>query len=221
MALSFALITEGVSEHRIIKYILQHYFDEEPDIHQIQPQIVSGKQGEIPGGWNEVLKYCKREEDLNNILQYNDFIVFQIDTDMCEIAPFSVSRSDNGVEKSDEELYDSVRTRLLSDIPDSVDKSRLLFAICINMIECWFLPVFERGKKACATKNCLSRLNDNLRKQDIHIITEKNSDVAQITYDKILGYLKKKKDIISFAVDQWSFNRFIQDLAKIDSNGEG
>ena len=212
MAISFALITEGVSEHRIIKFILQHFFDEEPDITQIQPQIINEKQVSSPGGWNEVIKYCSREEDLRNILEYNDFIIIQIDTDMCEIAPYSVSRMVEGRERTDEELYNAVRERLLSSISETIDYSRVIFAICINMIECWLLPIYETGKKGCATKNCLGRLNTGLRRNSIHVITDKNSNESQNSYDLILGHIKRISEIEECAARQWSFNRFLIDL---------
>lgn len=43
--MKFALITEGPSEHKIIKHILSKYFKGfDPEINQIQPKIVDGKQ---------------------------------------------------------------------------------------------------------------------------------------------------------------------------------
>ena len=46
--MKFALITEGPSEHRIIKHIIAKYFkDQEPEINQIQPKIVNEKQETI------------------------------------------------------------------------------------------------------------------------------------------------------------------------------
>ena len=60
--MNFGLITEGASEHKIIKHLVSRYFkDEMLIINQIQPKIVNDRQ-ETTGGWNEVLKYCEREE---------------------------------------------------------------------------------------------------------------------------------------------------------------
>lgn len=212
MAISFALITEGPSEHRVIKHLLQHFFDEEPDIAQIQPQMINGKQGLTPGGWNEVLKYCSRENDLKNILEYNDYVLIQIDTDMCEEDPYSVPRMVEGRMRTEEELYYAVRERLSSLIPETIDRSRFVFAICINMIECWLLPVYENGIKGKAICNCIDRLNRSLRRNDIHIITEKNSTEAQRVYGIILSNMKRRPEIERYAMIQWSFNRFVQDL---------
>ena len=76
--MNFGLITEGASEHKIIKHLVSRYFkDEMLIINQIQPKIVNDRQ-ETTGGWNEVLKYCEREE-INGALIENDYIIIQID----------------------------------------------------------------------------------------------------------------------------------------------
>lgn len=211
MAKSFALISEGVSEYRIIKHILQHYCEEEPSITQIQPKISDNKQVGV-GGWNEVIKFCSREEDLRNILEYNDYIVIQIDTDMCETAPYSVKRRIGERELSVDELYLSVRKRLLKEIPQTIDNTRILFAVCIDMIECWLLPIFETRKKSCATQNCLKRLNNCLKRNDIHIITDKNSEISRRSYSSILSFWKRRDDILISADHQWSLKRFLLEL---------
>jgi len=73
--MKFALITEGVSEHRIIKHILEKYFKESNVFfRQIQPQINNEKQ-KSGGGWSEVLKYCKRDDDLKEIFNTNDYLI--------------------------------------------------------------------------------------------------------------------------------------------------
>lgn len=62
--MKFALITEGASEHRIVKHILSRYCGEmDSVVNQIQPKMNAGKQ-DGGGGWNEVLKYCERKEEL-------------------------------------------------------------------------------------------------------------------------------------------------------------
>jgi len=110
--MKFALITEGPSEHRIIKHIIAKYFrDKEPEINQIQPKIVNEKQ-ETTGGWNEVLKYCEREE-LKDIFIENDYLIIQIDTDQSQTKPFNVSHSKHTNKlKTVDELYIDVVEKL-------------------------------------------------------------------------------------------------------------
>ena len=213
---SFALITEGVSEHQIIKHILQRYLDEEPEIQQLQPEIIDGKQRAI-GGWNEVLKYCEREENLQTALLYNDYIVIQIDTDQCQVDPFSVPKIENGQSLSMEELWQRVYDRIMNAIPASIDKSRIIVAICSDTIECWLLPVCcarEIAKRH--TNQCVTHLNDELRRLNIHPITDKNSNQARASYAAVLSRMKKKRDIDDAAQCHYGFEQFISRLREIE-----
>lgn len=213
---SFALITEGVSEHQIIKHILQRYLDEEPEIQQLQPEIIDGKQRAI-GGWNEVLNYCKREENLRTALLYNDYIVIQIDTDQCQIDPFSVPKMENGQQLSMEELWQRVYNRIMNAIPASIDKSRIIVAICSDTIECWLLPVCcatEIAKKH--TNQCVTHLNRELRRLDIHPIVDKNSNQARASYAAVLSRMKKKREIEDAAQRHYGFEQFISRLREIE-----
>lgn len=213
---SFALITEGVSEHQIIKHILQRYLDEEPEIQQLQPEIIDGKQRAI-GGWNEVLKYCEREENLQTALLYNDYIVIQIDTDQCQIDPFNVSKMENGQLLSMEDLWQRVYDRIMNAIPESIDKSRIIVAICSDTIECWLLPVCcatEIAKKH--TNQCVTHLNRELRRLDIHPIVDKNSNQARASYAAVLSRMKKKRQIDDAAQLHYGFEQFISRLREIE-----
>ena len=65
-----ALVTEGKSEHWIIKHIIQNFFKgQEIFFRQVQPQVFDDTQEEI-GGWLEVLKFCGRTEDVTAALIY-------------------------------------------------------------------------------------------------------------------------------------------------------
>lgn len=212
--LKFAIISEGVSEHNIIKHILQRYCDEEPIINQLQPQIIDDKQN-TPGGWNEVLKYCERETDLQEALRNNDYIVIQIDTDMCETAPYSVSKQEQDRTLSEEELCNKVSDRIMNSIPQSIDNSRILLAISSEIIECWLLPIYctsEAAKRKVL--GCLEQLNHELRRNNEHVITDKNSDLAKRTYRNILKLIKKPKNIEECAKYHYGFSSFLEQISK-------
>jgi hypothetical protein len=218
--MNFGLITEGASEHRIIRHIITRYFkDQQPVINQIQPKIVNEKQ-ETAGGWNEVLKYCGRDE-INGALVENDYLVIQIDTDQSSIKPFSISHTDNGGKpKSSAQLHDEVVQKLSSLIKEDIRekyKGRIFFAICIHTIECWLLPVFYVNKHKTDTSNCLSTLNVALGKHDIHIITSanKNKPNGIRSYDAVLKDLKKKGDIEGISQHNIGFHNFINSLKTI------
>ncbi|MEO7312918.1 MAG: hypothetical protein ABIX01_21210 [Chitinophagaceae bacterium] len=112
----FALITEGVSEHKMMRHLIEKYFkghDLGP-IRQIQPQLVNDKQ-RTTGGWPEVLKYCSRADDLQQIFIDSDFLIIQIDTDQSQQKPFDVSHTNpNNQVKTNSELYFEVVGKLKS-----------------------------------------------------------------------------------------------------------
>ncbi len=218
--MTFALITEGPSEHRIIKHILYRYFrDMEPEINQIQPKIVQGKQASI-GGWNEVLKYCERAE-LEDILIENDYLIIQIDTDQSETKPFSVkhARPNNEV-KNIEVLYNDIVTKLKDLIkPEILEEyeEKIFFAICIHTVECWLLPIYFTNKHKSKTINCLSTLNPKLRQKNIKAIPlkDKNKPTSIRTYETILKNWRKKEDIDNAAKHNYAFLAFLKSMDTI------
>lgn len=220
MALSFAVVTEGVSEYSIIKHIIQHYLAEDPIVRRLQPLVDANDHQVGAGGWNEVLKYCAQVDCLQSALEYNDYIIVQIDTDMCETAPFSVSRvADGGGLVSYDILLQRVKQRLIDEISDTIDISKIIFAICIEEAECWLLPaVCAIENKKNATKNCCNRVNAELKRLKVPIIVEKNSPQANRSYAFLLSKMKKKRDIENAASYHFSFNQFLVQLALAESN---
>jgi hypothetical protein len=217
--MKFALITEGVSEHRIIKHILAKYFkDQEPDINQIQPKILDEKQ-ETTGGWVEVLKYCEREE-LKDIFVENDYLVIQIDTDQSQNAPFSINHlKPTGEVKTTNELLHDVLNKLNSLISPDIKAAysdKIFFAISIHTLECWLLPLFYVNNHKSDTKGCLSTLNIELTKKSIKPISTKNSPIAQQSYRIILSNWKKKSEIVASAQYNVGFKGFVESLDLIE-----
>jgi hypothetical protein len=218
--MKFALITEGASEHRVVKHLIYRYFkDREPEINQIQPKVVNDKQETI-GGWMEVLKYCEREE-LNDILTENDYIVIQIDTDQSQTSPFDIGHiSQSGKQKSPEQLHEEVKKKLLSLIKSSileVHGHKIFFAICIHSIECWLLPICYTDSHRTNTNNCLSTLNSALARQNKRVIpaTAKNKPNGIRAYNDLLINIKRKTDIEVNAQFNFGFKKFIESLSGI------
>lgn len=215
--MKFALITEGPSEHKIIKHIIAKYFkDKELEINQIQPKIVNEKQETI-GGWNEVLKYCQREE-LKDIFVENDFLIIQIDTDQSQTKSFNVSHTkpDNNL-KTVDELYVDIVEKLKGLIKPEIleaHSDKIFFAICIHTIECWLLPLYYTNNHKTDTRNCLSTLNIELRRHDIHTIPtkHKNNPNSIRTYETILKNWRRKQDIIGSAQHNKAFKKFIDSI---------
>lgn len=225
--MNFALITEGPSEHKIIKHIVVKLFKEkDPDINQLQPKIVNDRQEkESAGGWHEVLKYCERD-DLQNIFIDNDYLIVQIDSDQSQTKPFNISHTkpDNELKTVDELHADIIEKLMALFKPEIIEAygNKIFFAICIHTIECWLLPIYYNNNHKSDTRNCLDTLNKELRKKDIHIIAtkEKNNLNSRRTYEAILGNWRKKQDIIKSAQHNDAFKNFIVSLQSIDVSGQ-
>jgi hypothetical protein len=222
--MKFALITEGPSEHRIIKHIITKYFkDYDPEINQIQPKIVNDKQ-KTTGGWNEVLKYCEREE-LKDIFVENDYLIIQIDTDQSQIKPFNVSHTkqydEKSISKTCEDLYIEVVGKLKGLIKPEIlttYSNKILFAICIHTIECWLLPLYYENNHKSNTKNCLATLNIELRRHNLNTIPlkDKNNPKSIRNYEIILRNWKRRQDIDNSSQHNPAFKYFTDSLKELE-----
>jgi len=218
--MKFALITEGASEHRVIKHVISKYFKElDPVINQVQPKIVNNKQ-ETAGGWNEVLKYCGRSE-IRDILVENNYLVIQIDTDQSETAPFSIAhQKGNGTSKTNEELHSEVVTKLSSLVNSEFREAvigKILFAVCLHSTECWLLPMYYTNNKKSSITKCIEHLNTELARLNQDTIPkEKNSTNAIRAYEAILKNWKRKSDIEAACKHNLGFMRFVESLKAIN-----
>lgn len=217
---TIALFCEGASEIKILTYIIAKYLGDDISVNALQPEMSFGRQTS-PGGWYEVLRHCNNE-DFNNALATNDYLIIQIDTDSCSQIGFDVNEYDeNGHRVNDELLYNRVVNRLLRDLsPELLDEycGRILFAVCINETECWLLPFYyekENPDKCAATNNCIHHLNRKLSRDRLGIPKkDKNSPNAIKVYQKVLRTIKQR-DIRRLCVYNWGFNKFIEQLDAI------
>lgn len=201
----------------MLNYIITRYLGDDFDVNPIQPKLnLSGRQVN-EGGWLDVLNHCN-DEEINNVFAANDFLVIQIDTDTCPLANYDVDVYDENHKKvSDEVLYERVKNRLFKNISEGVQKQygdRILFAICINEMECWLLPLYYENdaKKRCATTNCIHILNQRLQTEGIGIPGKaKNSPEAIQVYNKVLKQLKRK-DIPRIAQYNYGFRKFVEQM---------
>lgn len=217
------LICEGVSEINIMTRILSKYLEDDAVINTIEPETKT-ENGFLMqsgyGGWQQVLNHCN-DEKVEEILEYNDYLVVQIDTDACFETGYDVNPLDaNNVEKTPEVLYMDIKARLLDNISEDVQEKyngRIIFSICMNEIECWLLPLYYTNNNRCKTHNCIHTLNQALGKKNIGGIPEKdkNAPSARSVYQKILKNFKNKKTIKDCAQYQYSFNELLKQLESI------
>lgn len=168
----FAIASEGVTDYAVLKNILFGWFKEqgsEPFLKPYQPDPTA--EGESSwqefGNWENVLKYL-REKKHRDALEFADFLVVQIDTDQSEHVNFGVSQRENDNQLEPVALVGKVAEKLKEIIgPDDLAfyGDRIIFAICVNAIECWLLPLWDKSK-AAKCEGCLDAVDRALIKKN-------------------------------------------------------
>src|ERR1035438_10455590 len=150
----FALVCEGVTDHAVLKNILLGYLKGQPRAPRItQRQPDTDATGEAAwqqfGNWENVFRYL-REGLHRDALEFNEFLVVQVDTDDSEHVNYGVPQQEAGQPLSPEVMVQRVAAKL-REVFGSEDSAtydgRLIFAICVRDIECWLLPLWETGNK--------------------------------------------------------------------------
>ena len=220
---SIALICEGVSEIKMLTYIINRYLGDDVVVNPIQPSLKLShgqEKQDDGGGWSQVLSHCS-DDVINNTMVANDYLVIQIDTDAC-IQPFyDVDIYDENHQKVDDAvLYDRVCARVKRDISEDVwnkFSNKILFAVCFDETECWLLPLYYENdiKKCCATTNCIYILNQKLQRDGIGISKDKkNTPEVVKVYHEILKKMKRK-DIPRISQYNFGFQRFVEQMDSI------
>jgi hypothetical protein len=97
MALTFATVAEGPTDHAVLQNILLGLFKEHGvesgDITPVQPLLdETGKQRpDSPGGWRQVLRWLEQKR-YKAAFQFNRHVIIQIDTDACEEKDFGINK---------------------------------------------------------------------------------------------------------------------------------
>ena len=81
---SIGLICEGVSEINVMTRIVSKYLGDEVFVNPIEPETKMENGALVQngyGGWQQVLSHCN-DETVERILEYNDYLIIQIDTDV-------------------------------------------------------------------------------------------------------------------------------------------
>lgn len=215
---TFGLITEGPTDQVVINHILYGIFDD-PDlvINRLQP-----RQDRDPANWDQVLKYCCSEE-FKPALSYNDYVIVQIDTDVLiqEKLPEKY-KVDLPHHLSIEKIIERV-IQLLKSLIDSDDTfweqygEKVIFAISVHQIECWFLPIYfkTQKKKAIKITGCIETLNEVLPQQEKGLYI-KGKDLDY--YRRISKHYRKQ--ILQIYHLNPSLKVFVERVLEIKQNAE-
>lgn len=173
--MQIGIIAEGESDQIAIEAIVQSYLkDKDITLDPLQPK--KGKSG----GWPLVIDYCK-SNDFRESLPYNDgLIIIHIDCDVLrgDSLPADCIMQFNNL--SIGQTFEMVKQKLIEFITVEVfekAKDKIVFAITIDSLECWFLPIYyDQKSKQNKTTGCLEALNIELNKKEGFYIKDKDEE---------------------------------------------
>ena len=209
-SMQIALISEGITDKPIIEATIIAYFSKKFIGTDVFLNPIHPKEKE-PSGWVKVLKYCE-SENFKNAFDFNEFIIIQIDSDAHE--EYGVANY-----KNTEELLAAIKNRIISSITEpyyETVKDKIIFAICVNMVECWLLPFFATTiSHKRKTTNCCDTLNQYLRKQGFTLDCINDAGGTEY-YQKVAQTISKKKIFFPAYKENESLKYFVEiELDKI------
>lgn len=171
---TFGIIGEGITDQIVIEQVILGCFDgdeEEPVLNYVQPLLDRTGQSTVrePGGWTLVFRYLELGKH-REALQFNDYLILHVDTDVCEEKGYEVPRREGGRELTPEELAARVVGKLRGLLGGDfvgAHGHRVLYAVAVDGIECWLLPLLLTNNKARKTTGCLALVNHERRKRDL------------------------------------------------------
>lgn len=212
--MDFGIIGEGPTDQIVIENILRGFCnDKNLDPTWLQP-LPDGE-----GNWDKVFQYIKSEVFRQSFGQV-DFVVIQVDSDVFGGTDVDEDHKLELSQKTVEQSVELIRELLIRDMGSefyAAASSRIIFAIAINEIECWLLPVFfpNQKKKAQKTTGCISTLNEVMFDTHGFYIDAKDLDY----YRTMSKPFRKKKDLTQFGKLNPSFDLFLSELEAKTSSG--
>jgi hypothetical protein len=219
----FAIVAEGFTDQVVIEEILLGWFaddEEEPVVNREWPRSdETGRNGgRAPGGWTLLKQYFERG-DFRSALQFNRYLVVHIDADIA--ADFGITTTGLAAEEVVNAFVQRFRDMIGSEIWTN-HGARFLFAIGVNSIECWLLPlVFDRSMKPKLEKinGCLGALNhERTKAKRVPLSTKDEKSKDHNVYREIARGLKCRADVEYASMHNPGFRRFVDDLIRISGD---
>jgi hypothetical protein len=168
---TIGILSEGRTDQKVIEQVLLGFFDRADalEINPFFPPVVPLPGEPEEGGWT-VLKRRLQDGHHRQALQFNDYLVIHIDTDVCEEPGYAVSRRDpsTGVGLEPDALRQVAIARLVEWMGAGFYEKygdRVLFAVAVDTIECWLLPLLEdKAAKQRKTTGCDAAVNAALKR---------------------------------------------------------
>lgn len=147
-----------------------------------------------------------------------DYVIVQVDTDALtgdsvpEQYRIYFKHSDGG-DFTVKETIEIVRNKLIELMQSDFYaqfQEKIIFAISVNCIECWLLPLYQNflKKKVSKTENCLNVLNQALQKTEKFFIDKKDPKYYRVIAER---YCKNKELLACYHLNP-SLKIFIESL---------
>jgi len=222
----FSISAEGITDQVTLQNVLCGYFNRVDNLEQeiafVQPHIDATDEDASNrfGSWTNLFSYLRDKRFREDVIN-TEFLIIQVDTDVCEEGGFNVSKMDsNNKELNVIELVEKVVNRLIAQIAQgdayfyNSYKEKIIFAISVHSIECWIYKYYETMERKSGKniiKNCEQKLKQIVKKNNKKLSTNKTSG----DYESLTKPFRKKKFIDEVIKKDASFEIFISQLDNV------
>ncbi|MDQ9820888.1 hypothetical protein RFY44_18725 [Acinetobacter bereziniae] len=219
----FSIISEGSTDFRVLKTIIECIFADS-EVNCLVPVLDATTlktAKDEHGTWTKIPIYLK-SNFLEDALVNTDFLVIQIDTDVCEEPGFDVLGK-TLADSNQEKFYDLIKEKIIEWIDSyeaetySFYQEKFIFAIAIHSLECWLLAYYCKNSelKNKRIKNGFEHLQRVLqRDKKIQLSEPKDPNV----YEELSKPFRKRKFHTKGREYSYSLDKFITTLEIIEKN---
>lgn len=214
--LNIGLICEGPTDQKVLQRLVVGVAAGLPGEIEVTAHAIQPPQPMRPnldfGGWELVFKSIQRR-DVSGALAFNDLVIIQVDTDVCEEPNFGVSRREGERERTEAELTTAVADRVRAEIvgfDPEADLSRVVLAVCVDALECWLLLYWV--SETAATRGCADKLERELRRKNESALVKGVANKEPRAYEQLARDLRKAKAVDMLVGRAPSFDSFVHEL---------
>jgi hypothetical protein len=219
MDVSFALITEGITDQVALEAILKGHYkrfgDVDVVVNIVQPlrdaTDASQQASDSDGGWERVFEACANPEVALGALSFNDYLIVQVDTDQGEHVNFGLPLAPGGVDTGEATLVDQARAIVGDRLgPVWADVSGQVFtAISVHSLECWMMALHAPAGSG-GTKRCEDRLQREMERQN------KTYSKDHDCYTALSKDFRKTRLLDAARLKSVSLNLFVESLPPVN-----
>lgn len=215
----FGFITEGYTDQIVIENILIGLLnDDDLFVTRLQPTFdeTDINSVESHGNWHKALQYCESQR-FKEAFSSVDYVIIQIDADIFKTQQIPQEYQINlPPNVSAEETVTIIKEKIIDLIERDFYENhnqKIIFAISVDAIECWLLPIYYQNQTAKASKiaGCLKSLNERLTKEEGFSIDKKLPKYYRAASKKY----QKHKEIVKLYALNPSLKIFVEDIQQI------